>query len=164
MKKTALTLALVASAVLGMTGAAHAQTSTYLGVQFADQKLTVENESESEAFSGFYGGIKVGMIGYEAAFSQRTISGVTVRIIDTTVNPHFAINDKAAFVAKAGMRNSSVSVDNVSVSGTSLLLGAGLEYQLTPKVAGRVMYDYAPRTFGEKIKNTSLSAGVAYTF
>lgn len=149
---------------MGLSGVAHAQTSTYLGIQFADQKLSVSGQSDSESFVGLYGGIKVGMLAYEAAVSQKSIDGFTFRIVDGTVNPHFPLSDKASLVGKVGFRHSSASIDNVSVNGTSLLVGAGLQYQLTDKVSARVMYDYAPRAIGEKIKNTSLSAGIAYTF
>ncbi len=164
MKKTATTLALAAYALMGSMGLAHAQAGTYLGVQLSNQKISADGESDSEDFFGIYGGIKSGTIAYEAAFSQKTIDGLTFRIIDGTVNPHFPINDKADVVTKIGFRHSSFSIDNVSVNGTSVLLGLGLQYQLAQKVTGRVMFDYAPRAFGENIKNTSLSAGVAYNF
>jgi outer membrane autotransporter protein len=164
MKKTATTLALATFSLIGSMGQAHAQAGTYLGVQFSNQKISVDGESDSDGFVGLYGGIKSGSIAYEAAISQKSIEGFTFRIIDGTFNPHFAINPKADFVTKIGFRHSSTSIDNVSVSGTSLLLGLGLQYQLADKVTGRVMYDYAPRAFGENIKNTSLSVGVAYNF
>ena len=164
MKKSMVSLALVAAAFMGASGVAQAESQTYLGLQFSNQELSFEGESDSESFTGLYGGIKTGMIAYEAAVSQKSISGTSVRVIDGTVNPHFPIGEKASLVAKVGLRHSSISVDNVSVNGTSLLLGAGVQFQLAEKVTGRVMYDYAPRTFGEKIKNTSLSAGVAYHF
>jgi opacity protein-like surface antigen len=164
MKKGTLVLAVVASAVLSMSGVAHAQSNTYLGLQFANQKISADGESDSESFAGLYGGIKSGSIAYEAAISQKSINGLTYRIVDGAVNPHFPINDKIDVVTKIGMRFSSFSLDNVSVSGTSVLIGAGVQFQLAEKVSARLMFDYAPRAFGEKIKNTSMSAGVAYHF
>lgn len=164
MKKVAMTLAMAASTLMSSMGSAYAQAGTYLGVQFSNQKVISDGVSDSEDFVGFYGGIKSGSIAYEAAISQKSIDGLSILIMDGTVNPYFVINDKANFVTKVGLRHSSASVDNVSINGTTLLLGLGLQFQLNEKVSGRVMFDYAPRTFGENAKNTSLSAGVAYNF
>jgi len=166
MKKTALTLALAASAFMGFSGAAQAAQPDgwYAGGHSTHQTLKVAGESDSESFIGIFGGRKIGAMAYEAAFSQKNVDGVSFTILDMTTGMHLPLADKVDLVPKIGLRHSSASIGNASLSGTSLLVGAGVHYQLTDKVSTRVTVEYAPRAFGEKIKNTSVGVGLAYHF
>ena len=154
----------LATALMVCATGALANDGGFLGVQVAKQKITYEGFSESDNLGGVFVGFHADGISYETAFSQKSILGVTVRVIDAYFSPHVPVTQRVSLVVKAGLRYSSASIGDDLFSGTTLLLGTGLHVQLTPSISGRIAVDYSPQTMGENVKNTSVTGGLAFHF
>jgi OmpA-OmpF porin, OOP family len=80
------------------------------------------------------------------------------------LSPQFAVTGRLG-VARGKFSGTNVLPIASAITGskTSPLLGVGVEYRFTPKLAGTVDYDYLPKT-SERLRSGLLSAGIKFTF
>jgi opacity protein-like surface antigen len=159
--------ALMAAAACLVSGVVSAQTNVdgpYVGGQINHVSLSADGSSVSDNFMGIYGGYRAGNYAGEISYSQKTVDGAKASFTDFALVPHFAMTPEFDLLGKVALRHSSISGGTSSYSGNSLVLGVGVEYKLTAKVAARAMIDYSSKTFGESMSATTLGAGVHYKF
>ena len=160
MKK--IILAALAVAAFGVQAA---DEGAYVGLNTNHAKFTCDGcVGVSGNAVGIYGGYRKGNIAGEVAHFQKTISDVDVTITDVSVIPYINVAKDVDVLGKLGVRHSSGKDSTLETSGTSLVIGAGVEYTFTPQVTARAMVDYSSKTFGESTKTTTTTLGVAYKF
>ncbi len=159
MKKTILlTLALTAF------GAQAAGDGIYAGLNHNHFKLSSDDVSGSLNAVGVYGGYRMGNFAGEVSRFQKTDEGVKTVLTDFSLIPRLAVAKDVDVLAKLGLRHSEMSEGNDKLTGTSLVVGAGVEYTLMPQLSTRVMVDHTSKTFGKSIKTTTTTIGLAYRF
>jgi len=137
----------------------------YVGLNSNHTKFTCNNCIDvSTNAVGIYGGYRIGNIAGEVAHFQKSIDGVDVAITDFSVIPRINVAKDVNILGKLGVRYSSGKENSFENSGTSLVIGAGVEYTFMPQVSARAMVDYSSNTFGESTKTTTTTIGVAYKF
>jgi outer membrane autotransporter protein len=155
---------ILAALAVAAFGAQAADEGAYAGLNFSLITLSANGDYGSENTTGLYAGYRMGNIAGEISRSQKTIDGLKFVFTDVALIPRMNIAKDVDLLGKVGVRRSEVSDADEKVSGTSLVVGAGLEYTLMPQVAVRAMVDYSPKTFGESINATTATVGVAYKF
>jgi outer membrane autotransporter protein len=163
MKKIAL--AVMAFAAMG---AQAADEGAYVGLNYNDIKFS-GNASGSEKAVGFYAGYRMGNIGGEIARFQKTTDGEKLIVTDIAAIPRLNVAKDVDLLGKVGIRYSENSGqdDNGSFKdkGTSLVVGAGVEYSVLPQVSVRAMVDYSNKTLGlSGAHATTKTIGVSYKF
>lgn len=159
MKK--IILAALAVAAFGVQAA---DEGAYVGLNYNHAKLSANGESASENAVGVYGGYRMGNIAGEVSRFQKSIDGAKYIYTDVSAIPRLNIAKDVDLLGKVGLRYSEFSGGGENLSGTSLVVGAGVEYTFMPQVSARAMVDYSSKTFGESIKTTTATLGVAYKF
>jgi opacity protein-like surface antigen len=146
-------------------GAQAADQGAYAGLSYGNYKLSCDSCSgDSENAVGVYGGYRMGNIAGEVSRVQKTVDGNKFVYTDLAAVPRLAIAKDVDLLGKAGVRHSEISSGNEKLSGTSLVIGAGVEYTFMPNVTARAMFDYSKKTFGESTKAKNTTFGVAYKF
>jgi outer membrane autotransporter protein len=145
-------------------GAQAADEGAYAGLNYNNAKLSVDGESDSTNTIGVFGGYRMGNIAGEISRMQKTNNGVKFIYTDFAVIPRVNVAKDVDVLGKVGLRNSEISEGTFKASGNSLVLGAGVEFAILPQVTLRAMLDYSNKTFGESIKATTTTIGVAYKF
>jgi opacity protein-like surface antigen len=159
MKKIALALL----AVVAM-GAQAADEGVYGGLSYNHAKGSGDI-SGSENAGGFFAGYRVGNIAGEVSRFQKTKNGDKDVILDIAAIPHLNVAKDVDLIGKVGLRRSEASGAGFKDTGTSLVVGAGVEYNLAPQVTARAMVDYSNKTFGVSGAHvTTTTLGVAYKF
>jgi opacity protein-like surface antigen len=158
MKKIALALL----AVVAM-GAQASDDGVYIGVSENHVKIEANGASDSTNAIGVYGGYRMGAIAAELSRAQKTIDGVKFVHTEVAAIPHYSVAKDFDVIGKLGIRHSEVS-EIGNASGTSLVVGAGVQYTVLPQMTVRALVDYSNRTYGESIKATTTTLGVAYKF
>ena len=156
---------LAALAVAAFTAQA-ADEGVYAGLNYNNFKSSCDDcgDSESQNAVGIYGGYRMGNIAGEVSRFQKTDNGVKAVITDFAAIPRLNVAKDVDLLGKVGLRHSEISGDGEKFSGTSLVVGAGVEYTFMPQVSARAMIDYSAKTFGESVKTTTATVGVAYKF
>lgn len=164
MKKIAL--ATLAFMTIGAQAAGMSSDENfYVGLNTNHAKFTCDScVGASGNAVGIYGGYRKDNIAGEIAHFQKSIDGVDVSITDFSVIPRINVAKDIDVLAKLGVRYSSGKDSSGEQSGTSLVVGAGLEYTFMPQVSARVMVDYSSKTFDVSTKTTTTTIGVAYKF
>lgn len=164
MKKIAM--AVLALASMGAQAAGMGQQDgAYAGVNYGNYKLSCNDCSgASESAVGFYAGYRIGDVAGEISRAQKTVDGDKFTYTDFAVVPRMNVAKDVDVIGKLGLRHSEISNVTEKFSGNSLVVGAGVEYAFTPQVVVRGMLDYSTKTFGESIKATTTTIGVAYKF
>lgn len=154
---------LVAMAVSAL-GAQAAEEGVYVGLNFNHVKLSTDAGSGSGGVAGVYGGYRVGDIAGEISRLQKTKDGIKIVFTDFAAIPRMNVAKDVDVLGKVGVRHTEISAEGGKASGTSLVIGAGVEYAVMPQLSVRAMVDYSNKTFGESIKATTTTIGVAYKF
>jgi opacity protein-like surface antigen len=164
MKKVILAALAVAAFSAQAAGMA-ADEGYYVGLNTNHTKFTCDNcTGMSTNALGVYGGYRMGNIAGEVAHFQKSTNGVDVIITDFSVIPRINVAKDVDVLGKLGVRYSSGKENSLENSGTSLVVGAGVEYTFMPQVSARAMVDYSSDTFGVSTKTTTTTIGVAYKF
>jgi opacity protein-like surface antigen len=154
---------LVAVAVSALAAQA-AEEGAYLGLNYNHVKLSADGSSGSDDAVGVYGGYRVGDIAGEISRLQKTNDGAKIVLTDFAAIPRMNVAKDVDVLGKVGVRHTEISAEGGKASGTSLVIGAGVEYAVMPQLSVRAMVDYSNKTFGESIKATTTTIGVAYKF
>ena len=164
MKKIAL--AVLAMVAIGAQAAGVAEEGIYAGLTANHAKFTCGDgcTGASDDPVGVYGGYRKGNIAGEVAHFQKTIDGKNVHITDVAAIPRLNVAQDVDLLGKVGARFSKGKEGSLEAHGTSLVIGAGVEYTFMPQVSARAMVDYTSKTFGESTKTTTTTIGVAYKF
>ena len=80
------------------------------------------------------------------------------------VRGFYPVNDKLSMTGKVGMAIMSVDVGDMSSDGTSLLVGVGAEYKLTPQSALTVNYEFMDKPADTTRSLGAFSVGLKYKF
>ena len=156
---------ILAALAVAAFGAQAADESAYVGLNYGNYKLTCDDCSGgSESAVGFYGGYRMGNFAAEISRAQKTVDGAKFIYTDFAVIPRMNVAKDVDVIGKVGLRHSEISDSTDKLSGNSLVVGAGVEYAIMPQVLVRGMIDYSTKTFGESIKATTTTIGVAYKF
>lgn len=155
---------ILAALAVAAFGAQAADEGVYAGVNYNKFKLGCDDCSGSENAVGVYGGYRMGNIAGEVSRFQKTIDGTKFVYTDVSAVPRMNVAKDVDLLAKVGIRHSELTESGVKASGTSLVVGAGVEYTFMPQVSARAMVDYSSKTFGESVKTTTTTVGVAYKF
>lgn len=146
-------------------GAQAADEGAYAGLNYGSYNLSCDGcTGGSESAMGVYGGYQMGNIAAEVSRAQKTNNGVKFVYTDIAVIPRINVAKDVNVLGKVGLRQSEISDSTENFSGTSLVIGAGVEYTIMPQVTVRAMVDYSNKTFGEPVKATTTTIGVAYKF
>lgn len=147
-------------------GAQAADEGVYVGLTGNSTKLSCDDcTGSSQTSVGIYGGYRIGNLAGEVARFQKTDdAGVKVVITDFAAIPRYNVAKDVDLLGKVGIRYSEISFDGEKSTGSSLVVGAGVEYTFMPQVSARAMVDYSSKTFGESVKTTTTTVGVAYKF
>lgn len=145
-------------------GAQAADDGWYGGLSVSNLKFSKQGESESTSAAGGVIGYRMGNLAGEVSRIQKTEGSTKGSINDFSLLQSYGIAKDVEVFGKVGVRYSEISNGNDELSGTSLVLGAGVQYEFMPKVFARVGVDYSNKTFGESIKNTTTTLSVAYKF
>jgi opacity protein-like surface antigen len=164
MKK--FTMAVLAFTAISAQAAGMANDeSFYVGLNTNHAKFTCNSCTGASGNAvGIYGGYRKENIAGEIAHFQKTIDGVDVSITDVSLIPHINVAKDVDVLGKLGVRYSKGKENTREASGTSLVIGAGVEYTLMPQISVRAMVDYTSNTFGVSTKTTTTTVGVAYKF
>jgi opacity protein-like surface antigen len=157
-------IALAVLAVVAM-GAQAADEGVYVGLNQNYMKGSGELSGHLNT-TGIYGGYRMGDIAAEVSRSQKTDDGGYKNVfMDIAAIPHLNVAKDVDVIGKVGLRRSEISKNGASESGSSLVVGAGVEYTLAPQVAARVLVDYSNKTFGiSGARVTTTTLGIAYKF
>lgn len=160
MKKVALAML----AVVAM-GAQAADDGFYGGLNQNHLKASGDGNGTLNA-TGVYGGYRMGDVAVEVSRFQKTNDAGTKNLFwDISAIPHLNVAKDVDVIGKVGLRKSEQSADGEKLSGTSLVVGAGIEYKVMPQITLRALVDYSNKTFGESgFRVTTTSLGVAYKF
>ncbi len=159
MKK--IILAALAVAAFGVQAA---DEGAYAGLSYNKFKFGCDGCSGSDSAVGVYGGYRMGNIAGEVSRFQKTAGDAKAVITDFAAIPRLNVAKDVDLLGKVGLRYSEISGGGEKFSGTSLVVGAGVEYTFMPQVSARAMVDHSSKTFGESIKTTTATLGVAYKF
>lgn len=158
----------IALAVLAMAaiGAQAADEGAYVGLNTNHVKLSCDTcTGSAQNAVGIYGGYRMGAIAAEVSHFQKTDdSDMKVVITDVAVIPRYNVAKDVDLLGKVGIRHSEASDNFLKFTGNSLVVGAGIEYTFMPQVTARAIVDYSSKTFGESVKTTTTTIGVAYKF
>ncbi len=161
---------ILAALAVAAFGAQAADEGVYVGLNHNHTKFKYDNDNENETRNavGVYGGYRVGNIAGEVSRFQKTKDDVKTVITDFAAIPRLNVAKDVDVLGKVGIRYSEVSGqeggDSFKEKGTSLVVGAGVEYTFMPQLTARAMVDYSSKTFGESVKTTTTTVGVAYKF
>jgi opacity protein-like surface antigen len=156
---------ILAALVVAAFGAQAANEGAYAGLNYGSYNISCDGCSGgSESAVGVFGGYQMGNIAAEVSRVQKTKDGVKFVYTDFAAIPRINVAKDVNVLGKVGLRQSEISDSTEKFSGTSLVIGAGVEYAFTPQVTARAMVDYSNKTFGESVKATSTTIGVAYKF
>lgn len=159
MKK--IILAALAVAAFGVQAA---DEGAYIGLNYNNFKAKCDDCSGSESAVGVYGGYRMGNIAGEVSRFQKTQDGTKSVFTDFAAIPRLNVAKDVDLLGKVGIRYSENTSNGEKFTGRSLVVGAGVEYTLMPQLSARAMVDYSSKTFGESIKTTTTTVGVAYKF
>ena len=159
---------ILAAMAVATFGAQAADEGAYVGVNYNHTKLSGEG-SGSRNTAGFYAGYRAGNIAGEVARFQKTVDGAKLVITDFAVIPRMNVAKDVDLLGKVGIRYSEISGEDnngtFKEKGNSLVVGAGVEYNVMPQVSVRAMVDYSNKTFGLSGSHaTTTTVGVAYKF
>ena len=159
---------ILAAVAVAAFGAQAADEGAYAGLNYNHIKFSGD-ASGSENAVGFYAGYRMGNIAGEVARFQKTVDGEKLIVTDIAAIPRLNVAKDVDLLGKVGIRYSEVSgVDedgSFKEKGTSLVVGAGVEYTVLPQVSVRAMVDYSNKTFGlSGAHATTTTVGVAYKF
>lgn len=157
---------ILAALAVAAFGAQAADEGSYVGLNHNNFKFSCDDcgDLKSQNTVGIYGGYRMGNIAGEVSRFQKTNNGVKAVITDFAAIPRLNVAKDVDLLGKVGLRHSEISGGDGKFSGTSLVVGAGVEYTFMPQVSARAMVDYSSKTFGEPIKTTTTTVGVAYKF
>ena len=160
MKKIALAvLALVAM------GAQAADEGVYVGLNQNHFKSKNDTVSVSGNGVGLYAGYRIGTVAGEISRFQKTVSGEKFVLTDVSAIPHLNVAKDVDLIGKVGFRLSEESGSGFKNTGSSLVIGAGVEYTVMPQVTARALVDYSNKTYGfSNVRTTTTTLGVAYKF
>lgn len=166
--KSVLLAFLAAAATLAAVPShAFGDANYYAGIQASSHTLKANGvSSSSETFPSLFAGVNFGgPVGLEVSTGSKSISGGKFRFTDLVGTYSYNLSQNLDLIGTFGLRHSDQkhSVQG-NYSGTSFVFGGGVAYNFSDQVFGRVMFDYAPKTFGESIRNSTVSAGVGYRF
>jgi opacity protein-like surface antigen len=160
----------IAIAVLALMviGAQAAEDGFYVGLNQNHIKFGGDASGSINAV-GFYAGYRVGDVAGEVARIQKTDAGDKIVFTDFVAIPRLNVAKDVDLLGKVGIRHSEGSgVDEkgpYKENGNSLVVGAGIEYNVMPKVSLRAMVDYSNKTFGLTGAHvTTTTVGAAYKF
>ena len=159
---------ILAALAVAAFGAQAADEGAYAGLNYNHIKLSGDG-SGSENAVGFYAGYRMGNIAGEVARFQKTVDGDKLIVTDIAAIPRLNVAKDVDVLGKVGIRYSEASgVDedgSFKEKGTSLVVGAGVEYTVMPQLSVRAMVDYSNKTFGVSgVHATTTTLGVAYKF
>jgi OOP family OmpA-OmpF porin len=183
MKKNILIALFAAAAVAPV--AAQAQAYVGASVGRADQKLTIEdvgtvkeNDTSYKVFGGYQFTKNIGVEAAYADLGTATITGggetvdsnpkmFTAAVTGTVpVTGAFSATGKIGF-ARTNTTVSAFGVGEEKIKHTSPLLGLGVSFAVTPKIAIVAEYEHFFNIIKEgegKLKASNLSAGVRFNF
>jgi len=157
----------IALAVLAMAaiGAQAADEGAYVGLNTNHVKLSCDTcTGSAQNAVGIYGGYRMGNMAGEVSRGQKTVDGDKFVFTDFVAIPRMNVAKDVDVLGKVGLRHSEISNSTDKATGNSLVIGAGVEYTFMPQVTVRAMVDYSNKTFGESVKATTTTIGVAYKF
>jgi opacity protein-like surface antigen len=157
-------IVLAALAVVAM-GAQAADEGVYGGLNYNHAKAGGDATGSLNGV-GLYGGYRMGDIAVEVSRWQKTDdSGAKNVFLDIAAIPRMNVAKDVDVIGKVGVRRSEQTDTGYSAKGTSLVVGAGLEYNVMPQLTLRALVDYSNKTFGESgFHLTTSTLGVAYKF
>jgi len=156
----------IASAVLALMaiGAQAADDGVYVGVTHNHFALSGDGSGSDNAF-GLYAGYRMGFIAGEVSRFQKTVDGDKFVYTDIAAIPHLNLAKDVDLIGKVGIRSSEVSGGGFKDSGTSIVVGAGIEYSFMPQLTARALVDYSNKSYGlSGVRTTTTTIGVAYKF
>ena len=159
---------ILAALAVAAFGAQAADEGVYAGLNYNHIKFSGD-ASGSENATGIYVGYRFGNIAGEIARFQKTVDGDKLIVTDIAAIPRMNLAKDVDLLGKVGIRHSEISGQDLDGSfkekGTSLVVGAGVEYTLLPQVTVRALVDYSNKTFGlSGARATTTTIGVAYKF
>ena len=160
---------ILAALAVAAFGAQAADEGAYAGLNYNHASFSGD-ASGSENAVGFYAGYRMGNIAGEIARFQKTVGGDKLTVTDIAAVPRLNVAKDVDLLGKVGIRYSEISgadEDGAAFKekGTSLVVGAGIEYTVMPQLSVRAMVDYSNKTFGlSGAHATTTTLGVAYKF
>jgi hypothetical protein len=159
---------ILAALAVAAFGAQAADEGAYVGLNYNHIKFSGD-ASGSQNATGFYAGYRMGNVAGELARFQKTVDNEKFVVTDIAAIPRLNIAKDVDLLGKVGIRYSEISGTDedgpFKEKGTSLVVGAGVEYTLMPQVSVRAMVDYSNKTFGlPGAHATTTALGVAYKF
>ncbi len=157
----------IAIAVLALMaiGAQAAEDGVYVGVTHNHFALSGDDSSGSDNAFGVYAGYRMGFIAGEVSRFQKNVDGGKFVYTDIAAIPHLNLAKDVDLIGKVGIRSSEVSGVDINEKGTSLVVGAGIEYSVMPQLTARALVDYSNKSFGlSGVRTTTTTIGVAYKF
>lgn len=155
---------ILATLILAAFAAQAADESWYAGLNATSLKFSAKGDSESTGAAGGFIGYRMGNLAGEVSRIQKSAGSATGSINDFSLLNNYSVANGVEVFGKVGVRYSEISNARNKLSGTSLVLGAGVQYAFMPNLITRVGVDYSNKTFGESLKTTSINFGVAYKF
>ncbi len=156
---------ILAALAVAAFGAQAADEGVYAGLNYGNYKLSCDDCSGgSENAVGVYGGYRMGNIAAEVSRVQKTADGSKFTYTDLAAVPRMNVAKDVDLLGKVGLRYSEIKDVDGKFTGTSLVVGVGVEYTFMPQMSARAMVDYSNKTFGESVKATTTTIGMAYKF
>lgn len=168
------------AATLVLTGVVFgAQASTqdsgaYLGLQGGTGTSYGVSKPNNTGIWGAYGGYRkdvkqsgIDSVAFEAGYTQGNANQMTQNQYDISVLPRVALGETGmGVIGKVGARYSQSQNARERYSGWSPVVGAGLDYKITPAVTARALFDYATsNAYGiDGASVSTYTAGVDYKF
>ena len=165
------------AAALLFSVSAQAENKAFVGL--SGNYLDLRNSDSSDTYSqvGIYGGYRFENIGIELSYTPYRKDGYDLKVTDLAVVPLFNIAKDVNVLVKLGVRyatfgNTGVTTSGLTLfnggenalTGTSALIGAGVEYQFNPNVAARAVFDYSNSLAGVSTDTKTFMVGVQYQF
>ena len=156
---------ILAALAVAAFGAQAADEGVYAGLNYGNYKLSCDDcTGGSENAVGVYGGYRMGNIAAEVSRVQKTADGSKFTYTDLAAVPRMNVAKDVDLLGKVGLRYSESKDVDGKFTGTSLVVGVGVEYTFMPQISARAMVDYSNKTFGESVKSTTTTVGMAYKF